>query len=86
MSTYETCAFEHGYDQQLVLECVVNRLESAAAATEAANTSGDIEASVLKLMLLFAGALIFFMQAGFAMLCAGAGMFVLRNHIDIETK
>jgi ammonium transporter, Amt family len=45
-----------------ILQCVASKLESAQAAAEADKTSW---------ILVLAGALVFFMQAGFAMLCAG---------------
>jgi hypothetical protein len=49
-----------------VLECVSDQLEERAA-TQAATQAADL----LSWLLVLAGALVFFMQAGFAMLCGG---------------
>jgi Amt family ammonium transporter len=49
-----------------VLECVSEQLEEKAA-TQAATQAADL----LSWLLVIAGALVFFMQAGFAMLCGG---------------
>jgi hypothetical protein len=45
-----------------VLECVTDKLEAAAALASA---------DLFSWLLVIAGALVFFMQAGFAMLCGG---------------
>lgn len=50
-------------DAEDLLQCVANRLESAQKAT-ASNLNSYL--------LVLSGALVFFMQAGFAMLCAGS--------------
>lgn len=76
MSMYDTCSFEHGDDQQRILQCVSDLLESATS--ETANDSAFSD-TLIKWMLLFAGALVFFMQAGFAMLCAGSGKNKAKN-------
>ena len=50
-------------DTEGLLECVSNRLESAQTLTSLNMNS---------YLLVLSGALVFFMQAGFAMLCAGS--------------
>lgn len=61
-SVYQTCAVQYDGETDAVLQCIADTFEAAAAAT-AANTN--------RWFLVLAGALVFFMQAGFAMLCAG---------------
>jgi Amt family ammonium transporter len=62
MSVYQGCA-EEGNVGDALLECIANSLE----ASNQKNDSG-----VTSLFLILGAALIFFMQAGFAMLCAGS--------------
>jgi ammonium transporter, Amt family len=62
-SLFEQCAIEtNSGDALLILQCVSNSLDHRSTAA-AADTSAWL--------LVLAGALIFFMQTGFAMLCAG---------------
>ena len=49
-------------------EVVTDSVLLAATAEQLANTTGGLDV----FYLLFAGAMVFFMQAGFAMLCAGS--------------
>lgn len=81
MSMYDTCSFEHGDDQQLILQCVSDLLEGATAENTDDGTFSD---ALIKWMLLFAGALVFFMQAGFAMLCAGSGTNKDKNNGSVS--
>jgi Amt family ammonium transporter len=62
MSTYEVCAVETDGDIDLMLQCISTQFEETKAA-DAANMNSWL--------LVICGALVFFMQAGFAMLCAG---------------
>lgn len=77
-SVYETCAIEHGDDMPSLIQCVSNWVEtntkdhvlnsdSSFVASDFANV-GDMN----DWLLVLTGALVFFMQAGFAMVCAGA--------------
>jgi ammonium transporter, Amt family len=61
---FQRCQDEFpGADQGVLVQCVSNLLEQSA----------DLRSADLKSFLyVMAGAMIFFMQAGFAMLCAGA--------------
>jgi ammonia channel protein AmtB len=61
---FQRCQDEFpGADQGVLVQCVSNLLEQNA----------DLRAADLKSFLfVLAGAMVFFMQAGFAMLCAGA--------------
>jgi Ammonium Transporter Family len=62
ISQYDVCLGELGADaaDRALLECVTTRLES---------TRDD---HIKDILLVYASALVFFMQAGFAMICAGA--------------
>ena len=62
MSLFETCSVEFDGDDKGILQCVVATLEDRAAKKAAQDNSW---------LLVVAGALVFFMQTGFAMLCAG---------------
>jgi len=69
LSFYNQCVLEDttwsntsGISDARVMECVSNRIQATLAERTADNTNW---------LLVFAGALVFFMQAGFAMLCAG---------------
>ena len=77
-SVYQTCALEHGDDMPLLVQCVSNWVETTTK-NHALNTdSGFVysdfanAADVTDWLLILTGALVFFMQAGFAMVCAGA--------------
>ena len=70
-SVYETCSAANGEDVLLVVQCVADWMERSSNAT----TIDQQFVTVTELtdwLLLLTGALIFFMQAGFAMVCAGA--------------
>lgn len=64
MSVFQQCQeeFPNG-DQNVLLECVTNLLETR---------SSEQGADLKSFLFVLAGAMIFFMQAGFAMLCAGS--------------
>ena len=63
-NVFQTCQAEYPDGNQTVLmECISNTLESAASAS-----STDMRS----FLFIVAGAMIFMMQSGFAMLCAGA--------------
>ena len=63
------CFDEHAGDTPAMLQCVAAGLESSLNRVEQAN---EVSNQTLKSWLLvIAGAMVFFMQAGFAMLCAG---------------
>jgi len=64
MSLFEQCVETHGADLSTnLLECVSDRTEASRA---------DLISGVDTFYLIYAGALVFFMQVGFAMLCAGS--------------
>lgn len=67
-SLYQSCAIQFDGETDAVLQCVTDQLQVEAKAA-AANTN--------TWLLVMAGALVFFMQAGFAMLCAGCVRYVL---------
>ena len=77
-SVYETCAIEHGADMPSLVQCISNWVETTTK-DHALNTDSGFVASdfakvvdVTDWLLILTGALVFFMQAGFAMVCAGA--------------
>jgi Amt family ammonium transporter len=70
MAIYENCAAAHSGSQELMMECVADGLENAS---QVYSLTYD---QLLQWMLILAGGLVFFMQSGFAMLCAGAGMLI----------
>jgi Ammonium Transporter Family len=76
-SVYQTCAAEHGDDLPLVIQCVSNWVETTTK-DKAVNSPGFVAAEFVSVseitnwLLILTGALVFFMQAGFAMVCAGA--------------
>ena len=63
MSAFETCQESFPGNTTAVLECVSNHLE------EKADLRSD---DLLAFLYVIAGSMIFFMQSGFAMLCAGS--------------
>jgi len=66
-STYQTCLASVGGDTDALLECVAGTLDAAM------NTATDsVTNSVNTFFLIFAAILVFFMQTGFAMICAGS--------------
>ena len=62
MSVYELC-INQGTGDDSLLECIANTLDTGQ---QTSNYNADL------FFLILAAALIFFMQAGFAMLCAGS--------------
>lgn len=76
-SVYQTCALEHGDDMPGLIQCVSNWAETNAKDVSV-NSPGFAAADFVSVtditnwLLVLTGALIFFMQAGFAMVCAGA--------------
>lgn len=63
-SIFESCLTTHGPDVSVeLLQCVSDKAQAASA---------DLVRGVDTFYLIFAGALVFFMQFGFAMLCAGS--------------
>lgn len=68
MSAYDSCSAYHGADLDGKLQCVAALLDEQIAVQH--NTF--VEADLQSWLLILAGALVFFMQAGFAMVCAGA--------------
>jgi hypothetical protein len=77
-SVYETCATEHGDDMPSLIQCVSNWVETTtkdlALNNDSAFVASDFanKVDVTDWLLILTGALVFFMQAGFAMVCAGA--------------
>ncbi|CAB9514576.1 Ammonium transporter 1 member [Seminavis robusta] len=61
--TYQLCRFltEEG-DSIKLMKCVIDQLEAS---------QGLVDAKVKSFLMIFTGSFIFFMQGGFAMLCAG---------------
>lgn len=74
---YDECL--SGQDSRQTIQCVSDKLES---------NQKDLKKDVYTWLTIFAAALIFFMQAGFAMLCAGSvrlknvGNTMLKNLLD----
>lgn len=66
-NTYQTCLASVGGDIDAVLECVSSSLDAAMTAA-----SDSVTNSVNTFFLIFAAILVFFMQTGFAMICAGS--------------
>eukprot|EP00538_Stauroneis_constricta_P002897 CAMPEP_0119560260 /NCGR_PEP_ID=MMETSP1352-20130426/14432_1 /TAXON_ID=265584 /ORGANISM="Stauroneis constricta, Strain CCMP1120" /LENGTH=276 /DNA_ID=CAMNT_0007608203 /DNA_START=60 /DNA_END=886 /DNA_ORIENTATION=+ len=67
---YGECAADTAGSSELLLQCVANRLSQ-----EYQSQSASIEANLQysrELYLVISAALVFFMQAGFAMVCAGS--------------
>lgn len=66
---YVECFDEHAGDTSAMLQCVAAGLESSLDRVEQANEASN--QTLHSWLLVIAGAMVFFMQAGFAMLCAG---------------
>jgi len=63
-SIFEVCTEEHGQDISIkLLQCISDAVELE---------KDDLRSGVDTFYLIYAGALVFFMQVGFAMLCAGS--------------
>jgi Ammonium Transporter Family len=69
MTRYDTCLEELGEDasDRAILACVASAMEAPSSSSQQ-HLNSDIKA----ILLIFAAVLVFFMQAGFAMVCAGA--------------
>lgn len=61
-SLYEDCVYSKNGQTELVIECVAEVLE---------RTNRQYADDLTKWLLIIFGSLVFFMQAGFAMICAG---------------
>jgi hypothetical protein len=84
MTVYEACTEKYGEETLDILQCLSNWIEEQNSTTSAAtrmnttttNTVIDdydvFRADMVDWLLILTGALVFFMQAGFAMVCAGA--------------
>ena len=66
-SLYETCYQESQGSQALTLQCIAVTFEETRLQLEATH----FNAHMTSWLLVICGALVFFMQAGFAMVCAG---------------
>mmetsp|Transcript_29408 Transcript_29408/g.48898 ORF Transcript_29408/g.48898 Transcript_29408/m.48898 type:complete len:534 (+) Transcript_29408:70-1671(+) len=68
-SIFQTCSALVGDADNVtgLLQCIADSAEQAAGAA-----ASDVAAGVDTFYLIFAGALVYFMQTGFAMLCAGS--------------
>lgn len=67
-SIYQTCSAQYSTDElDLLLSCI-----SKEQQTEVSDGIKDLAGGLNSFYLIFAGALVFFMQTGFAMLCAGS--------------
>jgi len=71
MTVYSDCSVNSTGDLELTVECVANWVENANKVQTSLSNSVDA-ADLAQWLLVVTGALIFFMQSGFAMLCAGA--------------
>lgn len=67
-SLYETCYQERQGSQALTLQCIAVTFEEKKLQLEASH----LNARINSWLLVICGALVFFMQAGFAMVCAGS--------------
>jgi hypothetical protein len=75
MTVYDTCTDAHGDDVLQVVKCVAEWVEMARNSTGESSAVNQQYVSVAEMtdwLLVLTGALVFFMQAGFAMVCAGA--------------
>eukprot|EP00977_Amphora_coffeiformis_P030374 scaffold46536_cov199-Amphora_coffeaeformis.AAC.1 len=67
--TYTKCLASGSSSQVEVILCLANAFDEDMAALESA--SFQLSADIIQWLLVLAGSMVFFMQAGFAMLCAG---------------
>lgn len=77
MAIYEQCYDTHSGDLSQVLQCVSEWAEGQQSATETTSTNFQYAQFALaedfrQWLLIICGALVFFMQTGFAMVCAGS--------------
>ena len=69
MTVFNNCSASHSGDLELTLECVANWVEDASnrlQQEQTASTNGAEADDVTSWLLIVMGALVFFMQAGFA--------------------
>ena len=69
MTVYETCYETYGNDVNSVVECVADWVDNDGKYNKNTLVSWN---ELNSWLLIICGALVFFMQIGFAMLCAGA--------------
>jgi Ammonium Transporter Family len=72
MTIYDTCAAANGDNVLLVVQCVANWIETNSTNVDATKKDYVEVNDLTKWLLILTGAMVFFMQAGFAMVCAGA--------------
>ncbi|KAL7530665.1 hypothetical protein ACHAXR_003619 [Thalassiosira sp. AJA248-18] len=77
MTTYDICVASSGGDDTATLQCVVSAMEESvsdvtSAVTAVFNDLDSLKVGVEIFFLIFAASIMFFMQAGFTMLCAGS--------------
>mmetsp|Transcript_58204 Transcript_58204/g.142303 ORF Transcript_58204/g.142303 Transcript_58204/m.142303 type:complete len:700 (+) Transcript_58204:470-2569(+) len=69
-SVFQTCSEQYpGANTTVLLQCVSDQLESVYESNDGGE--GPWSSDLVSFLLTLSGALIFFMQTGFAMLCAG---------------
>mmetsp|Transcript_9217 Transcript_9217/g.13064 ORF Transcript_9217/g.13064 Transcript_9217/m.13064 type:complete len:543 (-) Transcript_9217:96-1724(-) len=61
--TYDSCYAQNNSNQTLLLQCIVSTLDTRQR---------EVALGLDTFLLVYASSLVFFMQAGFAMLCAGS--------------
>ena len=76
-TTYESCIASSGGDDSLALQCISSALDQSMSNVKTTVNTVSNELLSLKIgvdifFLLFAATIMFIMQAGFAMLCAGS--------------
>jgi hypothetical protein len=75
MSIYDNCSAAHEGNLQLMMQCISNWVETETVNNKQlinqAGGAADLD-DLNNWLLVFAGGLMFMMQAGFAMVCAGA--------------
>jgi Ammonium Transporter Family len=72
MTIYDTCAEANGDNVLLVVQCVANWIETNSTNVDTTKRNYVEVNDLTKWLLILTGAMVFFMQAGFAMVCAGA--------------
>lgn len=71
---FDECSAAHSGSLELTMECVASWVEGENAKLQEAqaNSNAAIAGDMTSWLLVLAGGLVFVMQAGFAMVCAGA--------------
>ena len=75
MKIYESCTEQYGENALNVVQCVSHWIETEkdnATATRSDLNLDNFQNDMIHWLLVLTGSLVFFMQAGFAMVCAGA--------------